>query len=181
MSRIVIILLSLLCVSTGLAQDRIKQIRELYASALAGVKDARENQQSQTAMLTQTIRRNEPAMGLVTYENELYTNTNEQQCAFYRSKRTAGPYDPTVTEALFDENGQIIFCYIRETFVYDTTTWRYEERFYWNADGTLCKLLRKGTWADGKERQLTAEDFTNDADAVKQSCEEFYRTHAPEL
>jgi len=180
MSRIIILLFSLLTIGTSLAQDRVKQIRDLYSTAMHGVKEQREGVEPQFN-LKLNLTRMEAAVGAVRYEHELYLQTNEQQCAFYRCKRQFGPYDPSFTEALFDAAGNAIFIYTRETFAYDQTTWRYEERFYFNEDGSLNKLLRKGIWADGKERPLTAEDFTNDAETLKKNCEQFLSTYINEL
>lgn len=181
MKRLCMIALTLLITAMGWSQDRMKTIREQYASALEGVKEQRSGDVAPQANMDLKFNRMEPAMGLVKYEQELYLMTNPEYCAFMREKRTAGPYEPTVTEALYDSNGQVMFCFRREAFTYDVHVWYYEERFYWNEDGSLLKVLRKANWDNGKNRPLTPEDFESDPNYVKEQCETFYQEHAPRL
>jgi len=178
MKRLLVLSLVMLFVVSGWSQDRLGEIRRLYASAQEGVKHQRLEDDLPLSKLEMKYTRMEPAMGAVKYEQELYLMTNEQYCGFYRSKRTAGPYEPTYEEALYDRTGQVMFCYRKESFIFDDNIWRYEERFYWNEDGSLLKVMRKATWADGKDRPLTAEDYQTSPSEMRASCEAFYQAHA---
>lgn len=186
MKRLLILLFAVISLvgnaQTSNKDQRVSEIRKIYADALSGVKEQTETHTPPLANLSMKVRRIEPAVGEVTYENEVFQLLPYENYSFLRSKRTFGPYPPTYVEALYDVDGHLIFLFKKEPFVYDDKTYTLEQRLYWNTDGTLCERINKKIWDDGKVETPNEDDAVFvDLNDVKKSFEEKLKQYTPFL
>ena len=138
--------------TAALAQnnERITQIRSLYAQAQETLKSMNEDAQINWSVKT-TMLRNEAAVGVVRYETEYYPLHRLNASDFVRQKRYVSVFPPTTYEILYDQ-GKPAFYYQRE----DLGEGIYEYRIYWDENGEVCQYLPQHI-VDGKKERLDSD------------------------
>lgn len=133
------------------AQDRVKEIRQMYADAQQQIKNAKE-EPHEVQTLEVKYRRNEGGVGIVEETVTFYSNyagnayLNEAGDAyvpfFVRTKHEykEAIIGTTSSEYLYDTNtGNLIFSFSKSNGYEDSDDMYCEDRVYFNQDGTLCQ------------------------------------------
>lgn len=136
---------------TAVAQDRVKEIRKIYADALEAVKMMKEEPHSMNLTEVKS-KATHGGVGMVeetiTYYSELVYNTmlDEAPGEVYmpRFVRTKKVYNEALSgtatsEYVFDtQTGNLVFCFMKSTGYEGDMNLHEEQRFYFNQDGSLC-------------------------------------------
>lgn len=144
--QMLFILSALSSVALGQTDDRVNQIRAMYARSQEVLKDQTQDEAINWSVKT-TVRHNEAGVGVVRYEQEYYPLHLLGACDFVRSKRYVTVQPPTSYEILYDQ-GQPVF-YFEHCTLGDEV---YEYRIYWDAEGTVCQYVPQRIEAGRKVR-----------------------------
>lgn len=122
-------------VALAQSDERVREIRAMYAKTQEVLKDQTEDEAINWSLKT-TLRHNEPAVGVVRYEHEYYPLALLGAYDFVRSKRYVTVNPPSSYEILYD-NGEPVFYFERSNWGDDV----YEYRIYWDKEGTVCEYV----------------------------------------
>lgn len=122
-------------VALAQSDERVREIRAMYANTQEVLKDQSEDEAINWSLRT-TLRHNEPAVGVVRYEHEYYPLALLGAYDFVRSKRYVTVNPPSSYEILYD-NGEPVFYFERSNWGDDV----YEYRIYWDKEGTVCEYV----------------------------------------
>lgn len=159
-------------------KSRMDKIREMYAqtnTTISAMKNGEDEQVNWS--LHATIRNNESAVGVVTYEYEYYPLQHVECWDMLRLKRTTTVFPADVYE-MYYENGVPAF-YFETIRSYQDEGCHVDTRVYWYANGTLCSVSKVEVDAKGnqtpiklteKEKTETAKSSLEYANALIKRC-----------
>lgn len=164
------------------AQDRVKEIRKMYADALQDLNAMKEEpHQVNTVEIRNTAT--EGGVGIVEETTTFYSYHTENMSVvtdggndfyslfFARTKRDykEAPAQGVLTsEYLFDtETGNLVFCFKKTPGYEDSMDMYQEERFYFNDNGTLC--TSNAVVKQKKDNSKVTEFVANEEEILRES------------
>lgn len=149
-------------------QERIKEVRQMYANAKEGMKEGHDESEDSPSLLENTLRieRNR-VVGIVGPTKKIITCYSYQHPNMYSDTEMLFPLtfvtisevdnilesltEPTYHELLFDTNtGNLVFYFSKSHIMYEGDTEMIEEmRCYYNEDATVCNATVNVKQTDG--------------------------------